>query len=80
MKPGKFGDKLSQKELDIVRLAGEGLCCNSTAVRMKLSRYTINDYRRRAMAKLGAADIANCVGICYRTGLLPVEMEGATNG
>jgi DNA-binding NarL/FixJ family response regulator len=54
-------ESLSNRELEIFELLGEGLTTNQIAARLHLSVYTVNTYRRRIMQKRSLQNAAELV-------------------
>ena len=63
-------EQLTEREREIVALAGEGLSNDEIAGRLFVSPFTVKTYISRAMTKLGARDRAQLVMIAFRTGLV----------
>jgi len=49
-------DPLSEREREVLRLAGEGLSAGDIAARLRLSQGTVRNYLSEAIGKLGAAN------------------------
>ena len=62
--------KLSMREIEVLRYAAEGLTIAQCAERMKLSRHTVDYYKRRCMRKLGVHNKAQLVRVALRAGLI----------
>lgn len=73
--PGKShadaAPQLTQRELDVLRLMGEGLDTRTIAKRLGLSVYTCRDHVSSILGKLGAHNQLEAVIKAMRTGLLP---------
>jgi DNA-binding NarL/FixJ family response regulator len=61
---------LTQRELEIVGLVGEGLTNDEIAERLVVSPATARTHVSRAMIKLGARDRAQLVVFAYQSGLI----------
>jgi DNA-binding NarL/FixJ family response regulator len=61
---------LTQRELEIVGLVGEGLTNDEIAERLVVSPATARTHVSRAMVKLGARDRAQLVVFAYQSGLV----------
>lgn len=61
---------LSEQELTVLDLVAEGLTNKEIGARMHLSHYTIKDYLRKAMRKLGTSTRAETVIMAVQQGLL----------
>jgi DNA-binding NarL/FixJ family response regulator len=68
-KPHPRLDTLTQRELEIVGLVGEGLANDEIAARLVVSPATVRTHVGRAMVKLGARDRAQLVVFAYQSGL-----------
>ncbi len=62
--------KLTDREIDVLRLAAQGLTNSAIARRLNLKTETIKTHLSRAFARLGARDRANAVAIGMRRGLI----------
>lgn len=69
--PG-IGD-LTNRELEITKLAAEGRSNDDIAGELVISVLTVRTHIQRAMSKLGARDRAQLVVIAYRNGLVPLD-------
>lgn len=67
-----FGAPLSQRELDVLRLAAEGLTGKEIGHRLKppLTSSTIKNHFNAVFIKLGANDRAHAVALGIREGLI----------
>lgn len=61
---------LTQRELDVVRWAGEGATNAEIARQMDVSERTVKHYFEAVFTKLGACNRAHAVGICFCRGLI----------
>jgi len=62
--------KISEQELKIIRLLGEGLATEAIAKKMFLSRHTINTHRRNLIKKTSCADATGVVAFARMIGLI----------
>jgi DNA-binding NarL/FixJ family response regulator len=69
VKPHPRLSTLTQRELEIVGLVGEGLTNDEIASRLVVSPATARTHVSRAMIKLGARDRAQLVVFAYQSGL-----------
>jgi DNA-binding NarL/FixJ family response regulator len=69
VKPHPQLGSLTQRELEIVGLVGEGLTNDEIAERLVVSPATARTHVSRAMIKLGARDRAQLVVFAYQSGL-----------
>lgn len=65
-----FGEVLSEREREVVRLTAEGHTALQAADILSLSPKTVETYRHRAMQKLGLTNRAELVRYALRSGLL----------
>jgi DNA-binding CsgD family transcriptional regulator len=63
-------DILSRRQADVVQLAAAGLTAKQTAVRLGISRYTVNEYVQSAKRRIGAATKAELVAWAVASGML----------
>jgi DNA-binding NarL/FixJ family response regulator len=63
-------EELTQRELQMVALAAEGLSNEQIGQRLNLAVLTVKTHVNRAMAKLGVHDRAGLVVLAYRSGLV----------
>jgi DNA-binding NarL/FixJ family response regulator len=68
-----FGEVLSERERDVVRLTAEGHTAQQAAELLSVSPKTVETYRYRAMQKLGLTTRAELVRYALRAGLLAPE-------
>lgn len=69
----EFGEALSEREREVVRLTAEGHTAQQAADRLSVSPKTVETYRHRAMQKLGLTNRAELVRYALRAGLLDTE-------
>lgn len=62
--------RLSERELETLRLAAEGLTNAAVAERLGLSARTVFAHQRKAMARLGAEMLTHAVAIAVRVSLI----------
>lgn len=62
---------LSQRELEVLALIGEGLAQKEISVRLKISTYTVTDHLKHIYQKLNVANAPAAVAKAYKTGLFP---------
>ncbi len=61
---------LSERELQILAMLGEGATSKEIAQRLKLSIKTISNHRGRIIAKFGATNTAAAIVQAYQQGLI----------
>jgi DNA-binding CsgD family transcriptional regulator len=64
------GQPLTERELEVVRLAAEGLTDFEIGRRLFLSHHTIKSHVRSGLVKLDARSRAHATFIALRTGLI----------
>ena len=62
--------RLSEREMEVLRLIAEGLRNKEIAERFKVSIKSVETYRRRMMAKLGCSSTAELIRHAIRAGLI----------
>lgn len=72
-----FGEVLSDREREVVRLTAEGYTALQAGDMLSLSPKTIETYRHRAMQKLGLTNRAELVRYALRAGLLGADPHDA---
>jgi DNA-binding NarL/FixJ family response regulator len=76
-KNGKNGKMhLSVRQVQVLQGVGRGESSKETAVRMKISVRTVEDYRERCMRTLGAHKSSQAYAIAVDCGLLKPKKEG----
>jgi two-component system response regulator DesR len=63
-------DPLTERERQVLRLAGDGMASSDIAVELKLSEGTVRNYLSEAMSKLGAANRVEAARIARAKGWL----------
>lgn len=64
------GDPLTLRDLQVLDGAAKGESAIETGIRLFLAADTIRDYRKKAIAKLGARNITNAVAIAIKCDLI----------
>ncbi|WP_372809091.1 response regulator [Pontiella sp.] len=62
---------LSERELDVLSLLGEGLVKKEIALRLEISTHTVDNYMRRIYEKLQVPNAPSAIYKAYKTGILP---------
>jgi DNA-binding NarL/FixJ family response regulator len=68
--PTTVADKLSDRELDVLRLLGKGLSNTDIASRLFLSEGTVRNYVSAVLAKLQVSDRTQAAVLAVRHGLV----------
>ncbi|MEM1148780.1 MAG: LuxR C-terminal-related transcriptional regulator [Pseudomonadota bacterium] len=68
--PDDLGDKLSERELDVLRRIAEGMTAAQAAKDMGIAKDTAIDYLNRAKRKTGTTKTAHTVKVALATGLM----------
>jgi LuxR family quorum sensing-dependent transcriptional regulator len=66
----KVGDPLTERELEVLRWASEGLTYLGTAEKMDINYATVNNHLEQVRRKLGAHTTAQAVAVAFRRGIL----------
>ena len=64
-----FGNKLTHRELQVLRLIADGASTKEIAARLTVSVKTVETHRKQIMDKLGIRNIAGLTKYCIREGL-----------
>ncbi|MEV4141338.1 response regulator transcription factor [Dactylosporangium sp. NPDC049742] len=67
---------LTNRELEVMKLAADGRSNDEIAAELRLSVLTVRTHVQRAMTKLGARDRAQLVVLAYKNGLVPPSAPG----
>ena len=62
---------LSNRERQVLVLLAEGLTREEVANALSISPYTVREYAKNSMLKLGAHNIVNAIAIALRGRLIP---------
>lgn len=62
--------RLSPKEIEVVRAAGEGMSIKATAERFGVKKTTIATHRQRIIFKLSCGNMAGAVGMLKQGGII----------
>lgn len=71
--PPKFGQPLSEREKEVVRLAARGLNNKAIGLELFLGENTIKTHLRRLSVKLGARNRAHAVALLVLQGVVTRE-------
>ena len=62
---------LSDRQMDVLRLAADGLTTPQIAVELGLSPRTVDTHREHAIAEMGARNMVHAVALAIQEGLIP---------
>jgi DNA-binding NarL/FixJ family response regulator len=63
--------KLTDRQVEVLKLVAEGLRTRDIAKRLKLSVKTVESHRGEIMKRLGIHDVVSLVRYAIRVGLIP---------
>lgn len=66
---------LTDRQLDILQQASDGLTINEIASRLGVSEMTVKNIRMAIFRKLRAVNMPHAVAIGYQTGILPLVKD-----
>ena len=69
-RPGAAGEKLTTRELDVLRLLADGLPHEQIGSRLGITAETVRSHVRKASARLGASTRTQAVATALRLGLI----------
>ncbi|MDF7825988.1 response regulator transcription factor [Pontiellaceae bacterium B12227] len=69
--PRNTDNTLSERELSVLTLLGEGLVKKEIAARLDISTHTVDNYMRRIYEKLQVPNAAAAISKAYKVGLFP---------
>ncbi|MEJ6570441.1 MAG: response regulator transcription factor [Akkermansiaceae bacterium] len=64
---------LTQRELEILTLIGDGLTQKQISSQLKISTYTVTDHLKHIYEKLNVANAPQAISKAYKTGIFPPE-------
>lgn len=70
------GQHLTDRELQVLDLASQGLTNREVGAKLGLAQETIKTHVRHYLAKLGARNTTHAVALGYQQGYLPKSTEG----
>lgn len=77
--PETPGTGLSEKQLEVLHCAFEGLCPEEIAEKLYLNEKTIRDRLSKAYAKLGARNLSHAIRLLIILGILEIKTETDSN-
>jgi DNA-binding NarL/FixJ family response regulator len=75
IRPRSSGPRLSQRELDVLRLTARGLSSKEIAIRLSISQRTVEGHLNNIFAKLGVNSRTEAVVQAAARGLIKLETE-----
>jgi Response regulator containing a CheY-like receiver domain and an HTH DNA-binding domain len=75
MHPGSAGPRLSERELDVLRLTARGLSSKEIAGRLQISQRTVEGHLNNIYSKLGVNSRTEAVVHAASRGLISLESE-----
>lgn len=75
----RYGQPLSEREVQVVRLAANGLSNAEIGRELYLMENTVKSHMQRASRKLGATGRAHVVAVALRAGILSLRDIRSTN-
>jgi two-component system, NarL family, response regulator LiaR len=75
IRPHSSGPRLSQRELDVLRLTARGLSSKEIAIRLSISQRTVEGHLNNIFAKLGVNSRTEAVVQAAARGLIKLETE-----
>jgi DNA-binding NarL/FixJ family response regulator len=70
-------DRLTPRQIEVLRLVAEGYRTREIASRFKLSIKTVESHRGEIMKRLGIHDVVGLVRYAIRVGLIPLTFDSA---
>lgn len=70
-------DKLTRRQIEVLRLVAEGYRTREIATRLKLSIKTVESHRGEIMKRLGIHDVVGLVRYAIRVGLITLTFDSA---
>jgi DNA-binding CsgD family transcriptional regulator len=67
-KTDRIDARLTEREREVVRRIAEGDTTDQVAVRLFISRTTVDTHVRKAMARMGARNRAHLIALALRAG------------
>ena len=65
--------RLTRRQMEVLRLLGDGASTDDIAASLHLSRETVRNHIRHLLRALGAHSRLEAVAVAHRTGLLTVQ-------
>lgn len=63
-------DKLTKRELEILKLIADGLTDEDIAAKLGISKNTANTHRKKLLSKFGVKNVAMLIRAAMRKGLI----------
>jgi DNA-binding NarL/FixJ family response regulator len=68
-------DQLSSREIDVIRLIGEGNANKQIADKLSIGETTVKNHISNILSKLGANDRAHAVTIALQRGIIELDVR-----
>lgn len=63
------GEKLTKREVDVLKLAADGLCSKQIADKLSISIHTVNNHRKKMLVKTNCKNFPELLKLAIRSGI-----------